>query len=439
MRKNVLRLILVAAFALLLFIPIRVHAGEVIGTLSSDNSSVTNIFTLKNGEEHYLLFNVKGYPTGCKFHLENMTVGDSSVKAVLHCYGSFDNVKETIELDPGYLGATIDTELEDSGDRYYTIEITDVNCVGVEELKLGVCVWSEGWGGSQYDFVKNDKKSDKDTDKSKGNSDKNTEEATLKLSKDTLYLKKNKKSTLKATLTGKLKGTKVTWTSSNSKVAKVSKKGKVTAKGYGTAIITCTSKKDPYTIATCTVNVVKKLPKTETKTDDKTKDSKDSQTDKNVTSSGNISSVTLSEGQGSNMMITYSYSSGFITGATRLLTLKSNDYSGDVTILFSTSSGVDEHTITVEKNSTYYIDYRYSVSKKSDTVIKQPDQQIMIGTDPITGLPKYTTLPGQTMTIPAPTSSIDLSVSIQGGTSLSHTESFAGTFNKGSFSYTKKN
>ena len=41
--------------------------------------------------------------------------------------------------------------------------------------------------------------------------------------------------TLKATLSKKLKKKGVTWKSSDTKVAKVSKKGKVTAKGYGTA------------------------------------------------------------------------------------------------------------------------------------------------------------------------------------------------------------
>ncbi|MCR5766862.1 MAG: Ig-like domain-containing protein [Lachnospiraceae bacterium] len=436
MRKNIIRFLLAALAAMILFIPTRAYAGEVFGTLSKNDPSIYKVFTMKDGEEHYLLFDVKGNPTGCQFHLENMTVGNTSAKAVLHCYGSFDNIKESIKLDPGYLGATIGTTLEDSAGNYYVIEIKDVDCAGGKDIQLGVCVWSEDWGGTQYDFVKYDSSSDINSGSDKKD-DKVVEEAGIKLSKDTLNIKKGKKSTLKAVLTGDLKGSKVTWTSSNPKVAKVSKKGKITAKKYGTAIITCTSKKDPYIIATCTVNVVKKVPKTdtsaETAKDDKT--GQDSKTE--VSTSGNISSVSLSEGQGSNMMMSYSYSSGFLTGATRLLTLKSNDYSGTVTLLFTTSDGCDECKMVVEKNSTYYINYRYSVHKNPDTVIKQPDQQIMIGTDPITGMPKYTTLPGQTTTIPAPVSSINLYVSIEDGAYLSHTESFAGTFNKGSFSFSK--
>lgn len=60
--------------------------------------------------------------------------------------------------------------------------------------------------------------------------------ADIKLNKTKATLKKGKSLTLKATVSGKSK--KVTWKSSNSKIATVSKTGKVTAKKAGTATIT---------------------------------------------------------------------------------------------------------------------------------------------------------------------------------------------------------
>lgn len=60
--------------------------------------------------------------------------------------------------------------------------------------------------------------------------------ADIKLNKTKATLKKGKSLTLKAKVSGKSK--KVTWKSSNSKIATVSKTGKVTAKKVGTATIT---------------------------------------------------------------------------------------------------------------------------------------------------------------------------------------------------------
>jgi hypothetical protein len=63
--------------------------------------------------------------------------------------------------------------------------------------------------------------------------------ASIKLNKKTVYMSKGKTTTLK------VKGTtaKVKWKSSDSSVVKVSKKGKLTAKNYGTATITAKVKK----------------------------------------------------------------------------------------------------------------------------------------------------------------------------------------------------
>ena len=82
----------------------------------------------------------------------------------------------------------------------------------------------------------------------------------IKLSKTkaalTVTLKKQGTVTLKATVTpGDALDTAVTWKSSNTKVAKVSKTGKVTAVGYGTCKITATAKDGSGVKASCTVTV----------------------------------------------------------------------------------------------------------------------------------------------------------------------------------------
>lgn len=75
-----------------------------------------------------------------------------------------------------------------------------------------------------------------------------------------IYLAKGKKATLKTTVTvtpNKAANKKVTYKSSNKKVATVTSKGVITAKKAGTAKITVTSKKNSKKKATVTVKVVK--------------------------------------------------------------------------------------------------------------------------------------------------------------------------------------
>lgn len=81
-----------------------------------------------------------------------------------------------------------------------------------------------------------------------------TEENVISLNKTKaiLYTSGTKTVQLKATVTGKSK--KVTWSSSNKKIATVSSKGKVTAKKAGTAVITA---KANGKTAKCTVTVIK--------------------------------------------------------------------------------------------------------------------------------------------------------------------------------------
>ena len=76
----------------------------------------------------------------------------------------------------------------------------------------------------------------------------------------TIYLAKGKKATLKTTVTvtpNKSANKKVTYKSSNTKVATVTSKGVIKGKKVGTAKITVTSKKNSKKKATVTVHVVK--------------------------------------------------------------------------------------------------------------------------------------------------------------------------------------
>ena len=75
----------------------------------------------------------------------------------------------------------------------------------------------------------------------------------VKLNKKKASLKKGKTLTLKAVLTPQNASEKITWSSSNKKVAKVNKKGKVTALKKGTAVITVKTVSGKK--ATCKVTV----------------------------------------------------------------------------------------------------------------------------------------------------------------------------------------
>jgi GH25 family lysozyme M1 (1,4-beta-N-acetylmuramidase)/uncharacterized protein YjdB len=81
-----------------------------------------------------------------------------------------------------------------------------------------------------------------------------SDKASVTLNATKLTLLVGKTSTLKATVTD-LSSTKVTWTSSDESVAKVSSAGKVTAVKAGTATITATSTADTTKTATCAVTV----------------------------------------------------------------------------------------------------------------------------------------------------------------------------------------
>jgi uncharacterized protein YjdB len=77
----------------------------------------------------------------------------------------------------------------------------------------------------------------------------------VKLSKNKATLKKGKSLKLKATVTPSKAYQKVTWKSSNTKVATVSSSGKVTAKKKGTATITCTAADGSGKKVTCKITV----------------------------------------------------------------------------------------------------------------------------------------------------------------------------------------
>lgn len=80
----------------------------------------------------------------------------------------------------------------------------------------------------------------------------------VKLNKSKICLKKGKTYTLKATVTPKSANNRtLSWSSSNKKVAKVNSKGKITAVGIGTAVITAKTKDGSKITAQCSVCVTK--------------------------------------------------------------------------------------------------------------------------------------------------------------------------------------
>ena len=83
-----------------------------------------------------------------------------------------------------------------------------------------------------------------------------TKVTSIKLSKQSSTLKKGQTLKLKATIAPSTAASqKVTWKSSNKRVATVTSSGKVTAKGKGTATITCTAKDGSGKMASCKITV----------------------------------------------------------------------------------------------------------------------------------------------------------------------------------------
>lgn len=150
--------------------------------------------------------------------------------------------------------------------------------------------------------------------------------------------------------------------------------------------------------------------------------------------------ITLKNGHNNNnLILSYQYTAGMIYAAQRYATMETGSYSGPLEITFMSSDGNDIRSITVEANSTYAITYTYLVKEEKGMTIKQPDQKIPIGIDPVTGLQKYTTIPGTVTTIPAVSHDIKLDILVSGGASgeLSTSVSFAGSFHKGDFKMVK--
>ena len=97
------------------------------------------------------------------------------------------------------------------------------------------------------------------------NAKKKVKAKSIKISK-TLTMKKGTKKTLKVTLKPKnVTVKKVKWTSSNTKVATVSSKGKITAKKSGVVKITAKTTDGNKKKATCTVCVLNKTVKASVK------------------------------------------------------------------------------------------------------------------------------------------------------------------------------
>ena len=85
---------------------------------------------------------------------------------------------------------------------------------------------------------------------------KDTKVTSISLNKTSLSLAKGKSATLTATVKPtNVTNKAVTWTSSNTKVATVDSKGKVTAKAKGTATITCKAADGSGKTATCKITV----------------------------------------------------------------------------------------------------------------------------------------------------------------------------------------
>ena len=319
MRKGLFKTLLLAFAVLLLFGTKKAFAGHEVGTVSKDNPCVYARFTLSKGDEFYgILFDVKGKAAGAKLNITNLSKGDVSLKATVYDIkdDKFDELK-SIDLKKGKKQATLSLDDFKNGDKFF-VQISEANCYDLSEMTIGISVYSEALGGAKHDFTK------------------------IVLSKDEVDLKVGKTTTIKVKSIDKaLKKEGVIWTSSDKKVATVSKNGKVKAKKEGCAIITCTSKKNRKITAQCVIWASKKGPSVVND-------------DKDIAQSGNISDVKIME-----------EAFGFDT-ARRTFYIETNGYSGSLDIEIKCDNGTDTQTVKVEKNKKYRIDYDYDFTNRDD-------------------------------------------------------------------------
>ncbi len=355
---------------------------------------------------------------------------------------------------------------------------------------LMVGFWQEAWAGVDSGAV--------------GSGDSNTvtnseaigQKDALTLNKSKLLMKMDDKVKLKAEYITEKADKSLTWKSSDTKVAKVSSKGTITAVNVGTATITCTSKADAGFKATCKVTVVTEATDINISKESVSIDKGSSITltaaikpsgakkqpiiwkssDKTiatVTEKGVVtgikkgtvkitatvqyrkkdtviaaclvtvqepeandpSDVEIKSGQGNgNILVKYQYSAGFCYAADGYYTLKVGNYKGDLGVTFQLTNGSDTQIITVEPNSTYYLTYTYSFTEDRGTIRMTPQYTYEWG--PVTGsLRQKTTYIYST--VPAIPRDSDLSVSVSGKV-CKNTISAAGSFEKGTLNYIKK-
>ena len=326
MKKGLLKTLFLTFIAVLLLGTEKTKAGHDMGTLSKDNPCVYAKFTLQKGEEFLGgFFSVSDDVKDAKLSIVNLSKGDISLKTVFaDITGEREDLK-TFTFKKGKKKIEFSLPEMKEGERFF-IEGKDIKYYDQEEITIGICVYSEKFGGAKHDFTK------------------------LVLSKDELTLNNGQSVTLKVTLDKTLKKGGVIWSTSDKNVVTVSKKGKLKAVGAGWAIITCTSKKNKEISAQCMVMVEEIL---------------------------NVGEVTLKSGYEGNMF-EYTYLGGKISKAQLRLTLESNGYSGWLVLNFGCSDGVDSKQVYVEKHKTYYIDYYYNVTEDTS-----PNAQIKNITLPV--------------------------------------------------------
>ena len=240
------------------------HETQALGTMSKSNPSIHHEFSIIEEEEYRYTFKISGKATKVYYHVENMN-GADGIGSYFFAGDIDGDYKQLayVGFENGESGAT--ESLGDLAEGMYSIVVNFPHYTNLDKMQVGIDVYSEGFGGKAYEYKSSKKPVDDSKSKPKPADDSKskpkTEEQKIILSDTSLSLDKGETETLKATLTSKIKKKGVTWKSSDKKIATVSKKGKITAKAYGTVTITCTSKKDKKIKATCTVNVRK--PKTE--------------------------------------------------------------------------------------------------------------------------------------------------------------------------------
>lgn len=231
-----------------------------------EGESFANVYEVKGNPDGKEILRAIGFQTVSANNLVDVKIYKNLADKTIPTSGTLACEEKSVSVTyTGYHTIPLSQGVELTPGSYYSIVITAVGVfdMAVEMDSMGSTYKYEADIKEGQSFLKRTSESWKDNFKNgfcsriKGYTvDVDATATKITLSKTGAKLKKGTSLNLKSNISPLYTTNKsVKWSSSNTKIATVSSSGKVTAKGYGTAVITCTTQDGSNKKATCNVMV----------------------------------------------------------------------------------------------------------------------------------------------------------------------------------------